>query len=55
MLIVGGGAALTAITLYLAWFSIRSLRASWRKRALARCEAERRRKAPAEFHLAPGE
>jgi threonine/homoserine/homoserine lactone efflux protein len=50
MLIVGGGAALTAIATYLAWLGLRSLRASWRVR-----EAERHRREQREFHLAPGE
>lgn len=36
MLIVGGGAALIAIAVYLAWISVRSLRASWRARRAAR-------------------
>ncbi len=38
MLIVGGGAALIAIAVYLAWISVKSIRASWRER-----QAERRR------------
>jgi threonine/homoserine/homoserine lactone efflux protein len=51
MVIVGGGAALTAIATYLAWLSLRSLRAAWRAR-----QAERRRhQAHADFHPAPGE
>jgi len=33
MLIVGGGAALTAIAAYFAFVAIKSLRASWRARA----------------------
>ena len=38
MLIVGGGAALIAIAVYLAWISVKSIRASWWAR-----RAERRR------------
>jgi threonine/homoserine/homoserine lactone efflux protein len=50
MLIVGGGAALTAIAAYLAFIGVKSLRAAWRARA-----AEQRRHEEREFHLAPGE
>jgi threonine/homoserine/homoserine lactone efflux protein len=39
MVIVGGGAALTAIAVYLAFFALKSLRAS--RRARAGSEAER--------------
>jgi hypothetical protein len=38
MLIVGGGAALTAIAIYLAWISVQTCLAAWRER-----RAERRR------------
>lgn len=59
MLIVGGGAALTAIAAYLAFIGVKSLRASWRARQAERRElahrSERRRDAHAEFHPAPGE
>ncbi len=59
MLIVGGGAALIAIAVYLAWIGVKSLRASWRTRAAAKREAlrqsARRHAAPAEVHPAPGE
>jgi len=36
MLIVGGGAALTAIAAYFAFVAIKSLRASWRARQAER-------------------
>jgi threonine/homoserine/homoserine lactone efflux protein len=58
MLIVGGGAALAAIAVYLIWLSLRSLRASWRARQAERRAAyhsERRHEARHEFHPAPGE
>jgi threonine/homoserine/homoserine lactone efflux protein len=62
MLIVGGGAALTAIAAYLIWLSVRSLRASWRARQAERravhqseLQTERRQDARREFHPAPGE
>jgi threonine/homoserine/homoserine lactone efflux protein len=58
MLIVGGGAALTAIAAYLVWLSVRSLRASWRTRQARRKlahQSERRHEAQHEFHPAPGE
>jgi hypothetical protein len=32
MLIVGGGAALTAIVVFFAWLSLQKLRAAWRER-----------------------
>jgi threonine/homoserine/homoserine lactone efflux protein len=59
MLIVGGGAALIAIAVYLAWIGIKSLRVSWRarqaeKRAALR-ESGRRHAAHAEVHPASGE
>ncbi|MGZ9116643.1 MAG: hypothetical protein ACXW3V_06845 [Methylocystis sp.] len=58
MLIVGGGAALTAIAAWIAWLLARSLRASWRERAQAgradpRQDARRHEARTA--HLAPGE
>jgi hypothetical protein len=59
MLIVGGGAALTAIAAYFASVAIKSLRTSWRARQAERCElahqSERRHDARREFHPAPGE
>jgi threonine/homoserine/homoserine lactone efflux protein len=58
MLIVGGGAALTAIAAYLAFIGLKSLRAAWRARAAERRaaqHAERRYEAPHEFYPAPGE
>lgn len=57
MLIVGGGAALTAIAAYLAWLSVRSLRASWRARQVKRRahQLECRHEARHKFHPAPGE
>jgi hypothetical protein len=59
MLIVGGGAALVAITIWLGWVAVNALRASWRarqaeKRAAVR-ERERGHAAHAEAHPAPGE
>ena len=59
MLIVGGSAALVAITAYLAWLGVKSLRASWRarqaeKRAALR-ELARQHGDHAEAHTAPGE
>jgi hypothetical protein len=52
MLIVGGGAALTAIAAYLVWRAVTSLSA-WRARAHARRAQSRQ---PAHTaHLAPGE
>jgi hypothetical protein len=53
MLIVGGGAALTAIAAYLVWLFARSLSASWRARAHARRTESRQHAHTA--HLAPGE
>ena len=57
MLIVGGGAALTAIAAYFAFVAIKSLRASWRARQAERCELahQSKRDARREFHPAPGE
>ena len=59
MLIVGGGAALTAIAAYFAFVAIKSLRASWRARQAERRDlahqSERRHDARREFHPAPGE
>ena len=59
MLIVGGGAALTAIAAYLAFIAVKSLRASWRARRVERRklahQSERRHEARHEFHPAPGE
>jgi threonine/homoserine/homoserine lactone efflux protein len=59
MLIVGGGAALTAIAAYLAFIGVKSLRAWWRARQAERRElarhSERRHEARHEFHPAPGE
>jgi len=45
MLIVGGGAALTAIAAYVVWLAVRSLRAAWRRR-----EAEKRARQRADAH-----
>jgi hypothetical protein len=41
MLIVGGGAALTAITIYLAWIFVKSIRAAWLARRAERRKAGR--------------
>jgi threonine/homoserine/homoserine lactone efflux protein len=54
MLIVGGGAALTAIAAYLAFIGVKSLRASWRARHEPVRRSECRHEAR-EFHPAPGE
>jgi hypothetical protein len=48
MLIVGGGAALTAIGAWLVWLAVRSLRASLRARAAERRAASRRHAHPHE-------
>ena len=41
MLIVGGGAALTAVAAWLAWLAVKSLGASWRARAATKRDEAR--------------
>ena len=57
MLIVGGGAALTAIAAWLVWLAVRSLGASGRAQAHARRVAAYQDTRPheARTHLASGE
>ena len=58
MLIVGGGAALTAIAAWLVWLAVRPRRASWRAQAHAQRVAAYEDTRPHQArtaHLAPGE